>query len=225
MNIQKSISISGVNLDIYQGPFGISASGGADSSILLYFLMRESKEKIYIFTTGNNQKGRLNVECSVRVIEQLIKITGNSNIEHHISYAEKQDRPAVFSEKMNFYFDNNLINLVYTGVTRFPPEEIIKEWTDPGSSNLQMRTGELKPFLHKNWQDLTGTLYTPWINVDKSKIYEIYQQEGLLDTLFPLTRSCEFIPENTDKSKDLGDGHCGECFWCKERQWAFGRLS
>ena len=86
--IIDSISPAGVNLDIYEGPIGVSCSGGADSSILLYHLMREVTDKIYIFSTGNNQRSRYNVTAATRVVEKLIQLTGNSNIEHHLSYCE-----------------------------------------------------------------------------------------------------------------------------------------
>ena len=38
--ISKSISCAGTNLDIYDGPVGIMVSGGVDSAILLYHLMK-----------------------------------------------------------------------------------------------------------------------------------------------------------------------------------------
>ena len=47
---------------------------------------------------------------------------------------------------------------------------------------------------------------------------------GIVDELFPLTRSCE----SEEKGQQMLDGgpeeHCGKCWWCLERQWAFGRL-
>ena len=53
----------------------------------------------------------------------------------------------------------------------------------------------------------------PFFNLDKRQIAELYKQHNLLDTLFPLTVSC--ITEIT---------HCGECWFCKERIWGFGKL-
>jgi 7-cyano-7-deazaguanine synthase in queuosine biosynthesis len=35
--------------------------------------------------------------------------------------------------------------------------------------------------------------------------------------IFPITRSCESWTNDFSK-------HCGECWWCKEREWGFGRL-
>ena len=121
--IIDSISPAGVNLDIYEGPIGVSCSGGADSSILLYHLMREVTDKIYIFSTGNNQRSRYNVTAATRVVEKLIQLTGNSNIEHHLSYCEIQTREELFP-KLAFYLDNNVTNIIYTGITSNPPKEV-----------------------------------------------------------------------------------------------------
>ena len=43
-----------VSLKIYDGPIGIMVSGGVDSAILLYYLMKHTKDTIHIYTTGSN---------------------------------------------------------------------------------------------------------------------------------------------------------------------------
>ena len=58
----------------------------------------------------------------------------------------------------------------------------------------------------------------PFLGMDKKDIARLYEEEGILDDLFPLTRSCE--------NDDTLDYHCGFCWWCDERKWAFnGRLT
>jgi 7-cyano-7-deazaguanine synthase in queuosine biosynthesis len=44
----------------------------------------------------------------------------------------------------------------------------------------------------------------------------IYKILNLETELFPITRSCE--------NDDHIESHCGKCWWCQERIWAFGRL-
>ena len=51
------------------------------------------------------------------------------------------------------------------------------------------------------------------INYDKKKIAEIYTALGIRE-LNIFTRSCESL-------EDIGVEHCGNCWWCKEREWAF----
>ena len=66
---------------------------------------------------------------------------------------------------------------------------------------------------------INGDWCFPFFNIDKIKIAEMYESLGLIDTLFPLTRSCEL--ENPPLNFL---GHCDNCWWCKERFWGFKRL-
>ena len=90
MNPLNNITVANTTLNIYPGPIGISCSGGCDSSLLLYLLMKHSSDKLHIFTTGNNDRNRYNVIVANNIIEKCIQLTGNSNIEHHSSYCKTQ---------------------------------------------------------------------------------------------------------------------------------------
>ena len=59
----------------------------------------------------------------------------------------------------------------------------------------------------------------PVINVNKKWEAEAYKDKNLLDSLFPLTYSCEGSIEDTKYHTQ----HCKRCWWCQERFWAFGR--
>lgn len=218
--IIKTVDILGVNLDIYSGPVGISVSGGADSAILLYHLMNNKKDdKIYIFSTGNNEKKRLNIKVSTNVVEKCIQLTNNSNVEHHLTYCEEQDEMALFP-KLDFYFNNNLVNIIYTGTTENPPTIVTNKFREEVTQLYREADLGEKSTIHYD------KFYTPWINVNKSKIAEMYISEKLMENLFPLTRSCEYNPNESffANIEDPGLGHCGKCWWCEERAWAFKRL-
>jgi hypothetical protein len=62
----------------------------------------------------------------------------------------------------------------------------------------------------------------PFRFVDKAWIVLQYKELGIMD-LFDLTRSCEGVANGIDY-KTYKKGQyvpvCGECFWCKEREWA-----
>jgi len=62
----------------------------------------------------------------------------------------------------------------------------------------------------------------PFRFTEKSWVIKQYREMGLMD-LFELTRSCEGEFEGIDY-KTYKPGQyvpvCGECFWCKEREWA-----
>jgi len=59
----------------------------------------------------------------------------------------------------------------------------------------------------------------------------MYKELNLLDSLFPITRSCEYDiywQTNSEEWKkdvpDPGIGHCNKCWWCKERKWGFNNV-
>ena len=103
----KELDLSGVNLKIYEGPIGISCSGGADSSLLLYFLMKYSKNKIYIFSSGNKARQFKNITITNNVIQKCIELTGNINIEHHSTFCDHQTLSNIF-DKTNYYIKNKV---------------------------------------------------------------------------------------------------------------------
>jgi hypothetical protein len=53
-------------------------------------------------------------------------------------------------------------------------------------------------------------------------LHDIYEKYNLMDTLYPVTRSCEWV--SYTNWPDPGNNHCGKCWWCQERVWGFGKL-
>jgi 7-cyano-7-deazaguanine synthase in queuosine biosynthesis len=219
--IIKSIDLNNVNLDIYSGPVGLMLSGGADSSILLYNLLKhKTDDKVIVFTTGNNLKSRYNVLAANAIVEKCIQLTNNSNLEHYITYCEVQNSETLFS-RPEFYLKHKLVGIVYTGITQNPPIEISRNFLMKTTETIRNPDQGDQPFLADN-----NTLYRPWINENKKKIAELYKNDNLINILFPLTRSCEYNPKHNFFTNivDPGFDHCGKCWWCQERQWAFGKL-
>ncbi|RZD43569.1 MAG: hypothetical protein CXT73_00150 [Methanobacteriota archaeon] len=209
--IKKELNLSGINLKIYEGPIGISCSGGADSSLLLYFLMKYSNDKIYILSTGNKAKQFKNVTIINNVIQKCIELTGNMNIEHHSTFCDYQTLSNIF-DKLDYYRKNKLINIFYTGITANPPKFITDTFIEE-VSEVDRNPTIMKAVLRNN-----NKTYTPWINIDKKKLAQIYKEYNLIDSLFVHTRSCEWETQNV---KDPKLGHCGICWWCQERAWGF----
>lgn len=207
----KELNLSGINLKIYEGPIGISCSGGVDSSLLLYFLMKYSKNKIYIFSTGNKARQFKNITVTNNVIQKCIELTGNMNIEHHSTFCDHQTLSNIF-DKLDYYRKNKLINIFYTGITANPPKYITDTFIEE-VSEVDRDPTIMREVLHNN-----NKAYTPWINIDKKKLAQIYKEYNLIDSLFVHTRSCEWETQNVQDPKL---GHCGICWWCQERAWGF----
>ncbi len=201
----RIIKIANTLIHLHPGPIGVSCSGGTDSSVLLYILMKNIKGPIHIYTCASKLKNYTTAFTTASVIDQCIKLTGNNNIFHHVHYVDEQT-------KENLFYPDKFKNiyLLYTAITQNPPKEISSEFYN------RISEYEREPGINKELYTDENRFYMPFSNIDKKEIYNIYKELNLLDTLFPLTRSCE--------SLTLTKGHCGQCWWCEERQWAFEKL-
>jgi hypothetical protein len=214
----NSITVANVNIDIHDGPLGISVSGGADSAIMLYILMKYAPGPIHVYTCVSKVKNRTAPYTALDVIGKCIDMTGRKDNEifHHSSFVDK-------SYIDNMYFlcrndlDNNVINYVYTGLTTWPPLEVRDSFNIRPHRKEGVYVEDREPEIEKPvYAGRDNKFYAPFRNVNKSVICEAYKELNVLEELFPITRSCE--------SFTLTKGHCGECWWCEERQWGFGRL-
>jgi 7-cyano-7-deazaguanine synthase in queuosine biosynthesis len=197
-------------VDIPDGPIGISCSGGVDSSLLLYILMANCTDTIHIFTLSNDRKGRANAVIVPKVIERCIQLTGNLNVIQHSYYAADQIENTLFDVPRE-YLKNKTISCIFFAITANPPADVVFAAQGSEQSNRD-------PLTIKKEIEYDGFLYQPFVNKDKKTIADIYRQLNLMETLFPVTRSCEQI------GKLEYYDHCGKCWWCEERQWGFGRV-
>jgi 7-cyano-7-deazaguanine synthase in queuosine biosynthesis len=218
----KTVEIDNVSIDIYSGPIAINCSGGADSSSLLYLLMKyKTDDTIHVFTSGSHNKKRFNVKVAVNVIDKCIELTGNSNIQHHLSFCDILQFKTATDIALSDYVDTGRANVLYTGITKNPPKDVTDNFLLPITEHERDPIiGDLSVTAREN------TVYMPYINIDKRSIQKIYNYENIFHNLFPLTRSCEYdyTSDYFDNIKDPEMGHCGKCWWCEERKWAFGRL-
>ena len=173
--------------------------------------MKYSKDKIYIFTTGNKARQFKNITVANNVINRCVELTGNMNIEHRATYCDEQTWHNVF-DKIEYYLKNKIINVIYTGLTADPPQPVLDTFLSKPT-----QTKYRDPAVARDVLKWNGTSYTPWTNIDKKKIAQIYKEYNLIDNLFVHTRSCEW----QNKGEDPGLGHCGICWWCQERNWGF----
>lgn len=209
------INISGINILLIdeQYPIGVSLSGGADSAVLAFILMKYSKSPIHFFTLGHQSKKYIPVIQSINVIQKCIDLTGNFNVKHHIEFAPTQEREHLF-KFLKENIDSSLVKIMYTATTQVPPMSEMakfKNTIDQGFIERRDST-KYKPVFHYN-----NKLYNPFLNFDKKDIKNLYNDLGILDSLFPISRSCGQV--------DIFPYHCGDCWMCEERMWAFGKQS
>lgn len=207
------ITINDVSIPLFDGKVGLSMSGGADSSLLLYILLSNKKETLEVFTLAADLKGRTSAKIAANVIDKCIELTGNNNVNHHVVYVDSQNDEKLFKLPHEMLSENK-ISMMYTAITANPPKEIADYFLTPIENSEQNKRDPSihRPIINYDW-------CFPFFNIDKIKISEMYKSLELIDTLFPLTRSCEL--ENPPPNFL---SHCDNCWWCKERFWGFKRL-
>lgn len=205
----------------------INCSGGADSSILLYTTIKFLEEnnrndtKIFILTCANDKKGRWNAKNATEVINYIINKTGTNLIDHHYVYYRDTQDVKYFHEIEFDLFISKKVDLILSGITSNPfgnteVEDINGKIIDLKDEALPDRDGNT----HEPWKYYEcASWYHPFINVDKRFTAFLYKMYGN-DDLLNLTRSCEGFADSTENFTKP----CGQCWWCLERKWAFGKF-
>jgi hypothetical protein len=220
------INIDNIPLGIYKdGPIGIGISGGADSAVLLYILMSNVTQPIHIYNMWSSSRKFSFAKSVDDVIETCSKLTGNTNYVMHKVQIEPIESNEFFFNMLTDALNKNEVDIVYMAVTNFPPKEVYldfdqqqEDWHNRFRSDEVEHplfgltiSGELnKPLV------LDDRVYVPLRNYNKKAVVTLYRSLGLEENLLPLTRSCE--------DDDHQNSHCGKCWWCQERIWAFGHL-
>jgi hypothetical protein len=194
---------------------GIRMSGGADSSLAAYLIsvysLKNNLGLNIIPVTIVEETAPFQLQFTSGVINILNNILPGANIPQPIVYHYSDGlKIQKFREVEKELFDSNRIELMVSGTTKEPKEDIgygeKMIWDEGGD-----RSTDSNPYLWDN------KIYTPLFNMDKKGVAALYKKYDLMDVLFPHTRSC--VTATMDFSK-----HCGNCWWCKEREWAFGTL-
>lgn len=237
------INFDGIPIGIYKdGPVGVGVSGGADSAILLYILMSNIQHTIHIYNMWTTRRNNVFGKHVDAVIDTCSRLTGNTNYVVHKIRSEPDESIEFYFNMLTSALDSHEVDMVYLGITSFPPKEIYlqfasqqPEWhNDFRSSNIQHPLFGLNVPLD-NAEDfgescpltidgeptdsltLDTRVYIPLFNHNKKDIAKLYKLTDVEQSLLPITRSCE--------NDDHSESHCGKCWWCDERIWAFGNLS
>jgi len=194
---------------------GMKISGGADSAIVLYMLSKYVAEyntgARIIPITVNHEGKDYQEQFAKQVVAHCKEVFGDIFDEHHIGRNLTPDTYA--STQINLVeslYKNNIINCHYVGITRDPPKDISKTFEFDGPID-DRSPGETRETAFED------RVFRPLINIDKKGVAELYNTFDVMDTLFPLTRSCEEMTDDFSK-------HCEtKCWFCCERHWGFNR--
>ena len=202
-----------ISLQLYNGPVGISFSGGADSSLLVYLAMTQLSVPIHLVITTVLDRGNSHEKTATEVAKKLIEITGHTDIHYHINRQVDSATgvSTLFDLCKKLLYQDRVVNSILTGVTANPPSAALKDidnWNTPGFIPKDVRLGRSSDV--KRALKIRAGWYNPLTNLNKQDICRLYDKHGILDSVFPLTKSC---------STDYGKPPCGRCWFCEEREW------
>lgn len=225
MVLQMSELETTISSTIPAGPIGIMVSGGADSALLLYILMKHATDTIHVFACGNGDTNHQESKRAGLVVNWCSAKTGNTKVVLHAYDVDHKTAPTVLPKDV---VDSSGITCLYFGLSRPPVAGVITDVDIEGSAangSVDADPAAVLPSVYTSKADLahigleplnySGPIYIPFVNTTKQGLAALYT-ELALEELFPITRSCE--------SRTVIDDHCGKCWWCKERVWAFGKL-
>lgn len=214
VNIHEEDDIKVVSLKI---------SGGADSAIVGYMLSKyvateRPDIKIIPITTNHPSKPYQGVFAK-GIIKFYKETFGDIFGKHYINNVSKmetnEDYISAQDDIWNTANEAETIQINYSGVTANPSKSIMNTFKNKDGILID---GPCDNRNGKHFPITTGHSRKHLVNIDKKGVAELYNNLGLIDTLFPLTRSCEAF------TNDFSN-HCEDCWFCKERFWGFGRYT
>jgi hypothetical protein len=194
---------------------GLKLSGGADSAIVGYMLSKyviTERPDIKIVPITVVQIGKsFQLIFAKRIIDFYKNYFGDIFLEHRTATSTTPENYVPAQEQlMSFLYKTKIIDFHFSGITLNPPENAISEYI--------LSLGGTEPPDRLRGRNIESSLKAnnPLINLDKKGVAELYHTLGIIDTLFPLTRSCSIFTDDFSK-------HCEQCWFCSERFYGFGR--
>lgn len=221
----------------------ISVSGGADSALLAYFICSLATEKnitVHIINHVRCWKTKPWQQHDADYVYKWLRWKFHHvDFERHINFIAPELEYAVTGPTLTDEYGKSVsgdniqqrayaeyicnkynINAYYNAVTRNPRGVEFQGMTErdiePNEKNKHLAA----------MQHLGRWALHPFRFVEKDWVIQQYYNHGLLD-LLNKTRSCEgevkgLTYENYKPGTPVPT--CGECFWCKEREWAIANV-
>lgn len=209
---------------------GISLSGGADSALLAYLICKtvSTTTEIHINTQIRCWKTRPwqehvadnviawlknNFDHKFYVHKNLVPPELEEPTEYLIKdeYGKMKSGNRIILRSHNEYIAHKYnLDALYAGVNMNPDIDI------PGKV-AERDHGHIAPHFVHNGVDICH----PFVYTKKNWIIRQYYKNNI-EQLLNITRSCEGEFEGLNYTTYIPGQHvpeCGECFWCKERQW------
>lgn len=227
---------------------GVRLSGGPDSAIVYFavcnFYKNDNSVKIFPYTMSSPLRPHA-ITRAKKIIDFVTSTTGKSPEMHyhlhHLEHNSNNDNDTNLYEYTNGQelleknlIKDQLIDIRYTGLSMNCPIHSLEKYMNSLPpiramkyiDVLDTRARDRDNIFEKRVSYLKFSdshsyySFLPLVNSDKREVKILYDYYNLTSTLYPMTWSCE-----SDQQAATSDPkHCGACYFCLEREFAFGRL-
>lgn len=225
-NIEIAIPIDGSSI-------AVLISGGADSALTTYMLVKTVKDlgfgnKVYPITAEKLRKP-FNIKHAWTVlnkIEELLDFKFDQHlifsVPNHLGPMSDEETREMMRVNYREYVEKYDIACIFNGLTANPPEKDVEDNNTEGGNSSKERF-DIEGMIQKLSKP---KVQYPFMFTNKKTVSYFYKKYKLLDTLLPITRSCEsgmleseYFTKDCFEIREEGQ----ECWWCRERKWAFGK--
>ena len=227
----------------------VSISGGCDSAIIGYIAAKMIKEnnwqesvELYAMT-GDSESKPYNIKFAKKIIKKIEELTDVKFVKHFAREIKNDSEENYENYQLKLAYDSHKEvgwGLFWHGITQNP----IADPSDPQAMHLVNTIETHGPVDDRNAKDEAVDIFQteifdeftqdflndekhlhrvhPLRNLDKKGVADLYKHFGVMDSLFPVTRSCEHPDPTRTNNFTI---HCEtDCWWCWERLWGFGRI-
>lgn len=220
-----------MKINIPEGKIGVMVSGGIDSAIAWYLIYSQCLEKGQTCIAFTAPKLDKSVESSTKVLQYVAdKLGGSVTNPIVLGYQLPDESDEYCSVRCVMEIEkNHLVDYLFSGDNDRPNEEQRAEIeamysiTSPEDCYPYVPHDVFYKIYDTLHEKPNSTTYgiNPFKGMSKPDVLNILTRMGktnILQDLSEITRSCINIP--TEETP----GHCGHCWWCKEREWAFNKI-
>ena len=197
---------------------GIVVSGGLDSSVLWHMIYGECLKRGQECVPFTVPKVDGALTYATRMLAWSCEFYGTKRLHpwvinsDGVDWNREEDYQGEEVQQqllggMKEVIVNGYADVVFNGVNEYPPGyKSLCSYHTPGP-RLLARDSDYK---HEGTP--VGEIYLqPFADLTKDQIVLLARELGVFNDICRLSHSCV----------ELIRGRCGECFWCKEREWGF----
>ena len=194
--------VSHVKVDVPRDKkIAVLVSGGWDSAVLWYLVKRtcmDRNQECNAFTVPKLDGAE---HYANRVLEWSSESLGHALMKTTIVGDISSDNPSDYVTSGGYeIWNEGLGEHIFSAVNAYPPDQ-----------RSMMADGYPLPNDRFVKTEEHHALTQPFAELTKDKIVQLAFDIGIAHEIAPITHSCT----------ELDRGRCNNCWWCKEREWAF----